>query len=79
MDVLCQELSLGIRNFFNKDSGHWFVSSVGVITSTESGTITDPESHAHLAIMDVVTVPLNMPDAMGILTISFPHVHNTIN
>jgi len=79
MDVLSRDLSLGFRNFFNKDPGHWIVSSVGVITSTESGTISDPESHTHLAFVDVVTVSLNMADTTGIFTTSFIHEQNTIN
>jgi len=52
---------------------------VGVITSTVSGTIVDPESHAHLAFVDVVTVPLNVVDAVNILTRCFQHVTKTIN
>ena len=76
MDVLPWDLSLRFRNFLNKNPGHWFESCVGVITSTISGTISDPESHAHFAVVDVVTVPLNMADTMGIqFTTSFPQVY----
>ena len=42
-------------------------------------TITNPESHAHLTFVDIVTVPRNMSDAVQILTVALPHVHNTIN
>ena len=42
-------------------------------------TITNPESHAHLAFVDIVTVPLNISDAVQILTVALPHVHNTVN
>jgi len=42
-------------------------------------TIADPESHAHLSLVDVVTVPLNMADAVKILSVALPHVHNTVN
>ena len=79
MDVLSPDLSLGLRNFFNKDPGYWIPACVGVITSTVSGTISDPESHAHLAFVYVVAVPLNIVDAVNILTRWFPHVHNTVN
>ena len=79
MDVLSRDLSLGFWNFFNKDSGHWIIACVGVITSTVSGTISDPESHAHLAFVDIVTVPLSVADAMGISTIILIHVHNAVN
>ena len=78
MDVLSRDLNLGFRNFFNKDPGHWIPACVGVITSTESGTISNPESHAHLALVDVA-VPLNMAYTMEIFTTSFIHVYNTFN
>ena len=79
MDVLSRDLTLRFRNFLNNDPGHWIPACGGVITSSVSGTISDPESHAHFAFVDVVTVPLNMADAKGIFTTSFPHVHNTVN
>ena len=79
MDVLSRELTLGFSNFFNKDSGHWFVSSIGVKTSTESGTISDPESHAYLAFVDVVAVPLNMANTTRIFTSSFIYEQNAVN
>ena len=79
MDVLCRDLRLRTRNFLNKDPRHWIVSSVGVITSTVSCTISDPEAHAYLAFVDVVTVALNIVDAVNILTPWSRHVHKTIN
>jgi len=79
MDVLSRELSLRFGNFFNEDPRHGIPACVGVITSTESGTITDPESHAHLPFVDVVTVPLDMANAIGIFTTSFIHVQNAVN
>ena len=79
MDVLSRDLSLRFRNFFNKDPGHWIPACADVITSTVSGTISDPESHAHLAFADVVAVPLNIVDAVNILTLWFSHVHKTID
>ena len=79
MDVLSRDLGLRFWNFFNEDPRHGFPACVGVITSTVSGTISDPESYAYLAVMDVITVPLNMADAMETFTTSFIHVHNTVN
>ena len=79
MAVLSRDLNLRFGNFFNKDPGNWIPACVGVITSTDSGTITNPETHAHLAFVDVVAVPLNMTDAMDTFSTSFPHVHNTVN
>ena len=78
MFVFSWDRSLRFRNFLDKDPGHWIPACVGVSVST-SGTITDPEAHAHLPFVDVVTVPLNMADAEKILCISLPHVHNTVN
>jgi len=43
-------------------------------------TISNPESHAHLAFVDVITVPLNMANPVQIaFTLAYPHVHNTVN
>ena len=78
MNVLSRDLSLRFWNFFNKDPGHWIPACVDVTISIAS-TITNPESYAHLAFVDVVAVALNMADAMGIFTTSFKHVHNTVN
>ena len=43
-------------------------------------TVADPESHEHLSFVDVVTMPLNMADAVR--TLIFVHrtqVHDTVN
>ena len=79
MDVSSQDLSLRFRNFFNKDPGHWIPACVGAMTSTVSSTISDPESHAHLAFVDIVTVALNIVNAVNILIRWFPHVYKGIN
>ena len=78
IEFLSQDLSLRFRNFFNKDPGHRLPTSVGVSLSTIS-TVTNPESYVHLAFVDIVTVPLNISDAVQILTVALPHVHNTVN
>ena len=79
MDVSSRDLSLRFGNFLNKDPGHWIPACVSVITSTESSTISERESHTHFAFVDVVAVPLNIVDAINILIRWFPHVHNSIN
>ena len=76
--LLAQNLNLRFWNFFNKDPGHWIPACVGVGISI-TGTITDRESHAHSSFVDIVTVALDMADAMNILCVSLPQVHNTIN
>ena len=71
-------LSLSFRNFFNKHTGHWLPSSVPISVSIP-GAVADPESHAHLSFVDVITVPLNMADAMGIVITACLHVDNSVN
>ena len=79
MEVLSWDLSLRLRNFFNKDPGHRNISCVGVSTSSIKLTITNPQSHVHLPFVDVVAVPFNMADAVGILRLCFPQEHDTVN
>ena len=74
------DLSLRFWKFFKKNPGHWIPACVGVIISTVSSTISDPESHAHLAFVDVVAVPLNMTDTKWTqFTTPFPQEHNTVD
>ena len=49
------------------------------ITSDSMLTIVNPESDAHLSFVNVVTMPLNMAKAGKILSVTLPHVHNTVN
>ena len=74
--VLRQTLSF--RNFFNEDPGHRLPARGG-ITSDSMLTITNPESHAYPSFVNVVTMPLNMANAVKILSVALPHVHNTVN
>ena len=75
-----RNLSLWFRDFLNIDPRHWLPTSVGiVITSAVWLTITDPESNAYLAFVDVVTVTLDMADTMRILRLSSTQEHNTVN
>ena len=71
-------LSLSFGNFFNKHTGHGPPSCVPISVSI-SGAISDPESHAHLSFVDVITVPLNMADAMEIFITACLHVDNSVN
>ena len=71
-------LSLSFRNLFNKHTGHWVVSCVAINIS-KWGAVADPESHAHLSFVDVITVPLNMADAMEIFITARRHVDNSVN
>ena len=71
-------LSLSFRNLFYEDAGYRIPSCVGVIASTVPMAFTNPESHAHLSFVDVVTVALNMADTMRISSFVI-NVYNTIN
>ena len=71
-------LSLSFRNFFNKYTGHWIPSCLAISVSI-SGAVADPESHMHLSFVDVITVPLNMADAMDITITAWPHEDNPVN
>ena len=71
-------LSLRFRNFFNKDPGYWIPSSVPISVPI-SGAISDRESHANLSVEYVITVSLNMADAMKIFISTCPHVDNSVN
>ena len=71
-------LSLSFRNFFNKYTGHWDVSCVPISMSMR-GAVADPESHTHLSFVDVITVSLNMADAMEIFITACLHVDNSVN
>ena len=71
-------LSLSFRNFFNKYTGHWIPSCVAISVSI-SGAVADPESHAHISFVDIITVPLNMTDAMDITITACPHEDNAVN
>ena len=75
--VSIRGLSLSSGNLFYEDSGHRIPSRVGVKVWTEARASTNPESHAHLSFVDVVTVAFDMADAMGIYSCT-THVHNTL-
>ena len=71
-------LILRFRDFFNKYTGYWIPSCVAISVSI-SGAIADPESHKHLSFGNVITVPLNMADAMEIFITACLHVDNSVN
>ena len=71
-------LSLSFGNLLYKDAGHTFLSSVGVIVSIVPIAFANPESHAHLSFVDVITVAFNVADAKRVYSFA-ADVHNTIN
>ena len=76
MWILRQTLSF--RNIFNEDPGHR-LPACGGITSDSKLTITNPESHAHPSFVDVVTMPLNTANTVNIVSVTLPHLHNTVS
>ena len=66
---LRQTLSFG--NCFNEDPGHRLPARGG-ITSDSMLTITNPESHAYPSFVNFVTMPLNMANAVKILSVALP-------
>ena len=69
--------------FFHIDPGHWLIACVGV-TRSVSSTVTDPESHAHSALVDFLTHAFDLPYTVQIILgatfyLSIFHVDYTIN
>ena len=71
-------LSLSFWNLLYEDAGHRIPSSVGVIVSIVPIAFSNPESHAHLSFVDVITVAFNVADAKRVLRFA-GHIHNTFN
>ena len=72
-------LSLSFGNLLYKDAGHRMISCEGVIVSmTEPIAFTNPESHAHLSFVNVITVAFNVADAMRVYSFG-ADVNNTFN
>ena len=71
-------LSLSFGNLLYEYAGHRFPSSVGVIVTIITFAFTNPESHAHLSFVDVITVAFNVADAKRVYSFA-ADVHNTIN
>ena len=74
-------LSLWGRYFFHEDPGHRVPSSVR-ISRTVTGTVSDPESHAHSAFVDFIADSLDVTWAMQIFlsfASSISHVDYSIN
>ena len=69
---------MSFGNLLYEDAGHRTKSSVGVIVSIVPFAFTNPETHAHLSFVDVITVAFNVADAMRVYSFA-EDVHNTIN
>jgi len=54
-------------------------TSICVSTLLASGTLSNPESHSHLFLVDFITVTFNMAVTMKIMVSSGFHVECTVN
>ena len=52
---------------------------VRVSNLVASGTLSNPESHSHLPLVDVVTVTFNMAVTVKIVVLASSHVERTVN
>ena len=52
---------------------------VRVSTRVASGTLSNPESHSHLSLMDVITVTFNMAVTVKIVVLASLHVERSVD
>ena len=73
-------LSLWGRDFFHVDPGYWVPACVG-ITGSVADTITDRESNAHDAFVDLLTDAFYLTNSVQIfpVAVSVAHVNDSIN
>ena len=73
-------LSLWGRHFFHVDPGYWVPACVGISDSI-ADTITDPESHAHDAFVDLLADSFYLTNSVHIflVVVSMKHVDDSIN
>ena len=73
-------LSLWGRYFFHVDPGYWVPACVS-ISGSKAFAITDPESHAHDAFVDLLTDAFYLTNSVQIFPAagSVDHVNDSIN
>ena len=73
-------LSLWGRYFFHVDPGYWVPACPG-ISGSIAFAITDPESHAHHAFVDLLTDTFYLTNSVQIFlgSVSVDHVDDSIN
>jgi len=72
-------LLLSFWNLFNEDPGHCRPPCVSVSILVASVAISNPESHSHFSLVDVITVTFNMAVTMKIVVLAGSHVERTGN
>jgi len=72
-------LLLSFWNLFNEDLGHCRIACVSVSILVASVATSNPESHSHLSLLDVITVTFNMAVTNKIVVLAGSHVEHTVN
>ena len=67
-------LLLGFCHFFDEDPGRCSPACISVCKLVDRGTFSDPESHSHLSLVNVVAVTFNVAVTMKIVANAFCHV-----
>ena len=52
---------------------------IRVSTLVASGTLSNPESHSHFSLVDVITVTFNMAVTVKVMVLAGSHVERAIN
>ena len=71
-------LLLSFWNLFNKDPRHCMPACIRV-SNCFATTFSNPESHSHLSLVDVITVTFNMAVTVKIVVLAGSHVERTVN
>ena len=72
-------LLLSFWYLFNEDPGHCCPASFRVSILVASFAASNPESHSHLSLVNVITVTFNMAMTMKIVVPASSHVERTFN
>ena len=72
-------LLLSFWNLFNEDPGHCRPACVRVSILVASVATSNPESHSHLSLVDVIAVTFNMAVTVKIVVFAVCHVERTAN
>ena len=72
-------LLLSFRNLFNEYPGHCQPTCICVSILVDLFATSNPESHSHLSLVDVITVTFNMAVTVKIVVFAGSHVERTVN
>ena len=72
-------LLLSFWHLFNEDPGHCTPACTRVSTLSTSCTLSNPESHSHLSLVNVITMTFNVAVTVKTVLPFMPHVECTVN